>query len=1067
MLNITKNIILKIGRICAIILIVKIYKRFGETMNFSKQKSDIKTNKLINGETVSYALAALFSVFLLVAIKQLLKVFLSVPAAISVLIAFLIAEVVLFLLEKRFVFRKNILSSDAKQILMFVFRGAVNFGFYKLADAAFGNMLDMPVSFVWLVAITTAFCFNYFFDRILVFDCAYNAQEIKYSKIYILFYENRFVALSAGIAMLCLAVMFIIYSVFPFGDYTVMRMDLYHQYGPLYAELYERVVNRQSFLYSWFSGGGSSFLGNYFNYLASPLSALIFLFDKKDISFAITFIVSVKCILSASTFTYYLKASQKKYTVLSSVFGVAYAFSAYFLAYYWNVMWLDGMILLPMIALGIESIINNGKSAVYIISLALLLFSSYYMGFMTCIFAVIYFIGYFVISSDFSDKINRYAHFEKKYSFKELMNNKFFNRGVRFALSSIAAAGMCAITLAPVFMILKSSSATSDSFPDSFTSYFNIFDFLTSHLAGLETTIRSSGDDVLPNVYSGMLAVILLPLFVINKDIRLKEKTAYIVMLLLFLFSFNNNCLNFIWHAFHFPNDLPFRFSFMYTFLILTCAYKCITRMKSIDIKDIGLVGMAWVFFIVIAQKMATSKMSETTIYISIGFIIVWTGFLYLCKKGKLDKLVIGATAVVMIFSEVLIADTGAILITQANADYASRFDNYTEAIDTIHSNDDSFYREELTYLETRMDPSYYAYNGISVFSSMAYEDYSRLQYSLGMFGNRINSYTYNTQTPVYNMMFSIKYLIKSPVSFTPSEDFYTYYSETDNGEIEIYENKYFLPIAYAVNESINDWMAEEGNPFELQNSYFSLATGYSDVFRSVDFLNTEFDGVSGDDITNNGTFWFNKEDADSGYGYVDFAITPNKSGNTYIYVKSPDIDSIEIDSVNISSHTQSISEPYIFDLGHCDEGEEIKISLDCSNIDSTNTYAEIYAYTIDEDVLRVGYNRLRDASLEITKHSDTAITGSITVKEDSVLYSSIPFDKGWSVYIDGEKAETFEIGNALLCTAIKPGEHTVEYVYKPQGFKLGIIISAASIAGICTYIAFDKSRRKKNASEL
>ncbi|MDE6469760.1 MAG: YfhO family protein, partial [Eubacterium sp.] len=492
---------------------------------------------------MSYALAALFSVFLLVAVKQILKVFLSVPVSASVLIAFIISEIVSFLLEKRFVFRKNVLSSDIKQILMFVFRGAVNFGFYKLAEATFGNTLDMSVSFVWCVAISTAFFFNYFFDRILVFDCAYNAQKIKYSKIYMLFYDNRYVALSAGIAALCLAVIFIIYSVFPFGDYTVMRMDLYHQYGPLYAELYERVVNHQSFLYSWFSGGGSSFLGNYFNYLSSPLSALIFLFDKKDISFAITFIVAVKCILSASAFTYYLKASQKKYNVLSSVFGVAYAFSAYFLAYYWNVMWLDGMILLPIIALGIEKIINNGKSATYIISLALLLVSSYYMGFMTCIFAVIYFIGYFVISSNFNDKIDKYAKFEKKYSFRELMNNKFFNRGVRFAVSSITAAAVCAVTLIPVFMLLRSSSATSDSFPNSFTSYFNVFDFLTSHLAGLETTIRSSGDDVLPNVYSGMLAVILLPLFVINKDIRLKEKTAYIVMLLLFFFSFNNNCL--------------------------------------------------------------------------------------------------------------------------------------------------------------------------------------------------------------------------------------------------------------------------------------------------------------------------------------------------------------------------------------------------------------------------------------------------------------------------------------------------------------------------------------------
>nr|MDE6155231.1 YfhO family protein [Eubacterium sp.] len=282
---------------------------------------------------------------------------------------------------------------------------------------------------------------------------------------------------------------------------------------------------------------------------------------------------------------------------------------------------------------------------------------------------------------------------------------------------------------------------------------------------------------------------------------------------------------------------------------------------------------------------------------------------------------------------------------------------------------------------------------------------------------------------------------------------------------VEVYENKYFLPIAYAVNENINDWIPEEGNPFELQNSYFTLATGYGDVFKAVDYLNTEFDGLSGDDVTNNGTFWFKKNDTDSGYGYVDFIITPSKSGNTYIYVKSPDINSIEIDGAGISSHTQSISEPYIFDLGHCEEGEEIKISLDCSNIDSTDTYAEIYAYTVDEDILKLGYKRLYDSSLSVTKHSDTKISGTINVKENSVLYSSIPYDSGWSIYIDGEKAETFEIGNALLCTSIKPGEHTVEYVYKPRGLSVGIIISAASIAGICGYIVFEKVKRKKKSA--
>ncbi len=1032
-------------------------------MDLLKYRHNIKTNKLINGETVSYTTAALFSVFLLIAIKQLLKVFIGINPQISCIIAFVIAEIISFLLEKRFVFRKNILSSDLKQVLLFVFKAAVDLGFYKLADFTFGDLLKMDDAFVWLIAVSTAFFFNYFFDRTLLFDCDYDARSIRYSKIYLLFYNNRFVFAAAGLAALCIAVIYIAYSVFPFGDYTVMRMDLYHQYGPLFAELYDRVVNHQSFFYSWNSGGGSSFLGNYFNYLSSPLSAIIFLFDKENISQAISSLVSLKCILSAVTFCYYIKSSQKQHSFLSAVFGVQYAFSAYFLAYYWNVMWLDGMILLPLIALGIEKIINKGKSTLYITSMVLLFLSSYYMGFMSCIFAVIYFLGYFVISLNGDSKINPNKEFDKKYSFKALMNNKFFNRGFRFAVSSAVAAGICAFTLIPIFCILKSSSATSDTFPSTFESYFNVFDFLTSHLAGLETTIRSSGDDVLPNVYSGIAVLLLIPLFIVNKNIRFKEKAVYVLMLLFFLFSFNNNCMNYIWHALHFPNDLPFRFSYMYSFLILAAAFKCFSKIKGIDVKDICFVGMAWVFFICLAQKMATTKMAETTIYISIAFVIIWTGFLYLVRKGKMNKAFVSALAVLIVFCEVIISDTGAILITQKNSDYKTNYKSYAQAIETIRESDSDFYREELTYLETRMDPCYYGYNGMSTFSSMAYEDYSQLQYSLGMFGNRINSYTYNTQTPVYNMMFSIKYLIKSDVSLEPDENLYDFMFATTDGNTNVYKNKYFLPIALCAKNDLENWVVEEGDPFKAQSDFFECATGYSDVFKEVTYLSTDYDSISGEELSSNGTYWFSKLDSEINYGYVNIKMTPEKSGNLYLYVSSPDIETIEINSSSISSHTQSISEPYIIDLGYYDPGEEVTVSLDCQNIESTDTYADIYAYTLDNDVFEIGYKLLRESAMNITDYSDTKIEGTINVNENSYLYTSIPYDKGWSILIDGEESETFEIGGCLLGTAVKPGEHTIVLKYSPRGLSYGIIISAATIAGICGYIIlFNKIKKRK-----
>lgn len=1025
-----------------------------------------KTNKFINGETVSYTLMATVSLFILFSIKQILKVFIGIGVTPSCIIAFLIASIVSFIIERKYVFGKKILSSNIKQIIFFVIRIAVNFGFYKLAEFGFFNMLDMPISFAWFIAIVTSFLFNYVYDRTLIFDCGYDAVSVKQSKTYKIFYKNRYVFLTTVLATACIAVIYVIFSVFPFGSITVMRMDLYHQYGPLFAELYDRIVEHKSLLYSWITGGGSSFLGNYLNYLSSPLSFLIFLFDKEDISYAITFIVAFKCILSATSFSYYLKKSFNKDNYFLSAFGILYAFSAYFLAYYWNVMWLDAMIMLPLIALGIEKIFKTGDIKLYTVSLVILFFANYYMGYMCCIFAVLYFFVCFINTYNNDGKLNENAVYEKKYSTKALMNNVFINRGIKFAFASIIAALICAITLVPVFMILKNSSATSGTFPQTFKSYFDLLDLITSHFALLETTIRSSGDNVLPNIYTGILTFILLPLFLVNNKIKLKEKATYVVLIIFFVFCFNNNCAEYIWHAFHFPNDLPYRYSYMYSFIIAVMGYKTILNFKGIKVKDIAYTGLAIISFVIICQKFLTNKMTNSTIYATIIFVTLWCGFLFLLKNKNAQKKTVSFVLVTFILCETIISSIVGLPLNQDNKNYKENYKTYTDAINYIDNKDSGFYRTELCYLNTRMDPAYYGYNGISVFSSMAYESYSQLQSSLGMQSNKVNSYTYNTQTPVYNMMFNIKYLIQTDVSLAPSSNLYKKIYTTSDKKSNVYESKYNLPIAYCVNSKIDDWVTDEGNPFEIQSDFVKLATGYSNLFKPVEYNSTDFDAVSGDDVTENGTYWLEKSDSSSNYGTETVSLSPTIDGNLYLYVKSSDLKTITVNSEKVSDITQSMEDAYILDLGYHNKGDEVLVSLDASKMESESTSFDFYCYTADDTVVKNMYNSLAGNSLNVESYSDTTIKGTVNAKENCYLYSSIPYDDGWSVYVDGKKAETFEIGGTLLAIELTPGQHKIEYKYFPVGFLYGIIISAVTVFGLCVFYIYNKSSLKLNKSK-
>lgn len=1038
-------------------------------MDITTTGNKVKTSKYFNGETINYSLFYSLGFLAFLILKQVLKgTVIGLSASIAAPISFALVMLALFFAEKKYVFTHKVNNNTIKQIIGYIFRCGVDFGFFKIFDFAFVSMLNLHKVIPYLFTLILIYVFNFYFDRLVVFDVRSDALNNKNGRLFKLAFNNRFVIVSMAVATLGISFVYMIYKLFPFGDMTVLRMDLYHQYGPLFAELYDRVINHKSFLYSWQSGGGSSFLGNYFNYLSSPLSAIIFLFDRNQIGYAISALVMVKGILASGTFTYFIKKSLNRHSAASAAFGVFYAFSGYFLAYYWNIMWIDGMILLPLIALGIENIINNGKGKLYVISLALLLFSSYYMGYMACIFSVFYFLTYYFAYSNLGDTIIKSSNKENNFLIK-LLNNKFIVSGVRFAVSSLFVGAICACFLLPVYYILQSCSATSDTFPSTFSSNFNLIDMFSSHLDGLETTIRSSGDDVLPNISCGMFAVILLPLYLMNKDIRLKEKVSYMLMLIFLIVSFDCNIFEYIWHAFHFPNDLPFRFSYMYVFIMLILAFKGLMHIKSIRYQDIVVTSLVIALVVLLYQKFPTNKISEISIYVSLLFVIIWCGVLLLIKKGYASKFIIGATILCMTFCEIIISDSNSYLFTVEQKDYMQNYKSYTQAFDYIKAKDKGFYRSELTYLDTRMDPSLYGYDGMSIFSSMAYEDFSQAQFSQGIAGNRINSFTYNTQTPVYNMMNGIKYLVKNINTVEPSNNYYKkIHALKDAEKTSIYKNNYFLPIAFTTSSNIQDWDSSEGNPFEVQENMIDLATGVKNLFVPANYVETS-SSVTCEDVTENGAYEYS-DAAEEEYSTIDITVENVLDSNLYVYVTSDEIDNVNYYWNDDSDTTnQNIDEPYIMDLGAFKKGDQVRVSLDLSGTNASASTFTIYAYNVDKAVLDSAYELLDLGKLNVTKHSDTGFEGTIDVGYDGYLYTSIPYDEGWEVYIDGKKATTFSIGESNLCTTIKHGSKNVKFTYHPKGQKKGIIISIAAIIAFAGYKILIKIKpisRMKNKKE-
>lgn len=887
--------------------------------------------------------------------------------------------------------------------------------------------------------------------------------------------NNQYSFLAAIIAAVIMLFVYMCYRFFPLGDNVILRMDLYHQYAPLFAELYDRIFQGKTLLYSFTSGLGSGFLGNYFNYLSSPTLLFVLIFGHANVPEAIAAMVLTKASVSAFTFSYMLKRITGKYDLTSTAFGLMYAFSGWFVAYYWNVMWLDAMSLFPLVMLGIWLIIKKYKPMTYIVTLALTLVTNYYMGYMVCILSVIMFLYFYFSEYTISEKEHPDYIIKLKYRHSAqtgFFNSKLLRSGSLFAVSSIGAACIAAFALVPVYFALKHSSATSSTFPTDYADYFTMFDFLANHLPGLSTTIRSSGADVLPNIYCGTLTIMLVPLYFFCKKFSLREKLATTLTLALFYFSFNVNYLNYIWHGFHFPNDLPYRFSFAYSFFLVFIAYKVIISIDKISLKAFLASAVGVVGFTVAVEELGSKNVSSLSIWTAVAFAIVYAVIFALMKDKKQVKSYICVLLACAVCTEILVANTSNYVISQDKTNYIEGYDEVQQCKDYIESvkGKDRFYRMELASIVRRMDNCWYGYNGASTFTSMAYEDLSHLMLKMGVDGNDINSYTYHCQTAVFNTLFGIEYIVDNS-EYTKTDNYKTNFGDSlyekvqSIDDMDIYAYRYALPLAFSSNSGVDSsWNIDSSNPFTVQSQLWKLVTGVDGVFDDADITvmsQTNTSTLSDSDV-NNHTFTLTKTNPDDSCELM-LEVKPEKTQNVYVYISCADCTTGYI-TMGGNMITVDFSEPYIVDCGEIEAGESVYITLGLDE-GKTSSSVTAYAKSLNEDNFKSGYDKIKSSgtlTLDDKKFVDSDFSGTVKVAENGMIFTSIPYDESWNITIDGEKvpAENIvKIGNALTGIYTSAGEHTIEFKYTPKGLLTGCIISVAGLIILILLIILKKKK--------
>ncbi len=789
------------------------------------------------------------------------------------------------------------------------------------------------------------------------------------------------------IPVIIMVVIFIQRGIFPFGEETFLRTDMYHQYAPFFSEFKYKLSTGGSLLYSWDVGMGVNFSALYAYYLASPFNWLLLLCPARYVIEFMTYSIVVKIGLSGLSMAYYLRKHCGTGDFGVAYFGIFYALSGYMAAYSWNIMWLDCIILFPLVMLGLERLVRDGKGLLYCLTLGCSILSNYYISIMTCLFMVIYFIALLVLDEDMGWE-------------------RFIGRSFRFAVNSLLAGGLAALVLLPEIYALQMTASGEISFPKTYSQYFPIFDMIARHIGNVEVEI---GLEHWPNLYCGVAVLMLFVLYLQNRRISAKEKAVYCIILLLFFASFSINVLNFIWHGFHYPNSLPCRQSYIYILLVLLMCYRAYMYLEETSWKQVTTAFAAAVIFVLMAQKLVTEKDFHFLVfYVAILFLSLYLGGIALYRKGPRFRQAAILYTLAVVAVEAGINTTVTSVTTTSRTAYTEDNADVEALVASIVPND-SFFRIEKVSRKTKNDGAWMHFPSVSLFSSTANANLSELFRKLGC-ESSTNAYSITGSTPLVDSLFSVKYGLYSE---EPEASELRRFVARE-GDTYLYENVYTLPPGFAVPVDFESrWNLDFDNPADVQNS-LADAVGAPVVLETA--LDVEADARSV-------TFY------------------PEENGEYYAFIGNKKVEKVSVSTMLMNRTVSNVDRGFFVELGYCYAGEEVTLTGQ-----DTSEALNASVYRFSEDGLRELWAALSEASWQLESWTDTHLEGTISCGETEYLMTTIPYDRGWTVTVDGVEQPTFPMIGAFLGVRLTPGSHTVVMDYFPEGLAVGRMLTAGSV---------------------
>ncbi|MGM0218401.1 YfhO family protein [Enterococcus sp. AZ126] len=834
---------------------------------------------------------------------------------------------------------------------------------------------------------------------------------------------------------LLLSILWSILGLAPLGNNNLLVSDLGTQYMPFLSAFKQFFQGDTYSLYSFSDALGGTILPLSAYYLLSPFNALVLAFPYEQLPIVILLIITLKISLMGSSMFYYLQKTYQQSTFSTLLFSTSYSLCGFVTVYCLNFMWLDALILLPLIVLGIQRLWDHKKYMLYSAALFLSIVTNYYMGYMLCIFAVCYSLYWYYQKTEFAEKKSIWL---------------FIKEGRLFFVTSFLTGISTSFILIPAVEGMLATKKTNFEWQTFLPTPKFGLNFLSQ--LGIGSVNFEWRLDHLPTIFSGILMVLLFIAYFQLSAISKKEKRGAAFLVGFIFLSFWLELVNTIWHMFQNPAGFPYRNTFIFSFLMIKFAYEAFLKLKHgarlrliVPLIFSGLLTIGY-----ISLKFSKEKVFLLSDhYFIISLVSIWLifGLIVLIQKTHGSKRKTVCTVLFLLVCSELVFNFWISLkdIPFGNQEkFAQTYKIQEGLITDLQKEQPNLFRIKQTidsnaagYSEKNNgynNPILYGYAGVSSYTSTLDAKTQDTLTALGLYQKNDRRIAYVDESKVINLLLNVNYQL------TPEVKSYQENHSSDPST-NIYENSEAIGMGFLVLQDFANLTLAKNQPLKNQEMILQqIQKNEQDYFQDTQ------------NIT-----W-------SAQGDNQYTLTTKTTADGELYLYAPEINWKKITSFKVNGEKIQpavyIATNQVFNLGYFKKDDVVQLQLE-SEKELEERVIELK--TLQQETFDTLITKQQAQAFQLEEEVSGTLTGEITVTDPdrSLLYLAVPYDKNWLITVDGKKVKAQSILGNFTGIELTSGKHQITMHYRQQNFLVGVFISVFVLFSVLFYQLLKRVKKK------